>query len=157
MGKMSKNPLALALKKLSSRAYSQKELERYLAKFDFSQEQTEEVVTKLLSWGYLDDQKLAMDWYTYYTTKKPHGFIYIYKKLQEKGIPEQLITSLLADYDEKKELKLARSLAEKIIVNKTNRKSPRQLKNMLARHLYCKGFSKVNIMIVLEENFPETF
>lgn len=152
---MSKDPLVLALKKLSARAYSQKELEEYLVKFDFSPEQIEEVMTKLLSWGYLDDKKLALDWYTYYTTQKPHGYLYIYKKLQEKGIPTQLITSLLDDYDEKKELELARSLAEKIMLNKANQKSSFQLKNRLARHLYRKGFSKANIMIILEEKFPE--
>ena len=152
---MSKNPLVLALKKLSSRAYSQKELEKYLARFNFSQEQIEEVMVKLLAWGYLDDKQLAMDLYTYYTSTKPHGSLYIYKKLREKGISEQLITLILEDYDEKKELEIARSLAEKFIANKAKQKSLDKLKGMLARHLYSKGFSKTNIMVIINENFPE--
>ncbi|MGI6589025.1 MAG: regulatory protein RecX [Peptococcia bacterium] len=146
--------MVLALKKLSSRAHSQKELEKYLAKYNFSQDEINEVIIKLLSWGYLDDKKLAMDWYMYYTSNKPHGYLYIYKKLQEKGIPKEIITSLLEDYDEEKELARARNLAEKFIANKVNQKSQYKLKSMLARYLYRKGFLEVNIMKILAEFFP---
>lgn len=148
-----KNPLNLALKKLSARTYTQKEIETYLAKYGFNREQIKNVLDQLLSWGYLDDKKLARDCYTYYTQNKPHGYLYIYKKLQEKGVPEHLITSVLDEYDEKKELELARDLAEKYLKYQAEQKSPELIKNMLARHLYRKGFSKTNIMTILYEKF----
>ncbi|HHY06532.1 MAG TPA: regulatory protein RecX [Clostridia bacterium] len=153
---MSKSLLAVALKKLSSRAYSQKELEKYLAKRNFSQAEIKEAITKLQSWGYLNDQKLAMDWYMYYTNNKPHGYLYIYKKLQAKGISAEVISSLLEDYDQEKELERARGLAEKFIANKAKQTQQDKLKGMLARHLYRKGFLQVNIMKILVEFFPDT-
>lgn len=150
---MKKDALVLALKKLSYRAYSEKELDDYLANAGFNQEQREEVLHKLLSWGYLDDQKLAVYWFEYYTNHKPLGYVCLYKKLQEKGIPQNLILAVLEKYDEKKELELGRSLAEKFISKKTNRESAIQMKNSLARHLQRKGFSRTNIMKILSDNF----
>jgi len=150
---MNKKPLTLALKKLSIRAYSQKELESYLLKYDFSREQIKEVIAQLLSWGYLDDQKYAVYLLNHYTNHKQYGYFFIYQKLQEKGIPEQIITALLIDYDEQKELARARNLAEKFIANKGNQKSAEQIKNMLARYLSRKGFSTANIMTIINENF----
>lgn len=148
-----KNPLSLALKKLTYRAYSQKELALFLSKFDFDQQQIDEVMSQLLSWGYLDDQKLALNYLNYYTEQKPHGCLYISKKLAEKGISKEIISSVLDNYDRNKELELARSLAEKFINNKTRQKSVEQLKSMVARHLYNKGFSKTSIITVLNEKF----
>ena len=150
---MNKNPLTLALKKLSVRAYSQKELESYLVKYDFSREQIKEVLVQLLSWGYLNDQRYAVNLLNYYTNHKQYGYFFIYKKLQEKGLSEQIITAVLIDYDEQEELERVRHLAEKYIANKVNQKSAEQLKNMLARHLSRKGFLTTNIMTILNENF----
>jgi regulatory protein len=152
---MKKDALVLALKKLSYRAYSEKELDSYLAKAGFNQEQREEVLQKLLSWGYLNDQKLAVYWFEYYIKHKPLGYTCLYKKLQEKGIPHEYILTVLAEYDEKKELELGRSLAEKFISKKTKREPVIHLKESLARHLQRKGFSGANITKILSDNFPE--
>jgi len=150
---MNKNPLTLALKRLSVRAYSQKELEGYLDKFDFSREQIKDVLAQLRSWGYLDDQKYAVSLINHYTNYKQYGYFYILNKLQEKGISEEIITSLLNDYDEQEELERACHLAEKYIANKANQKSAEQLKSMLARHLSRKGFLTANIMTIVNGNF----
>lgn len=153
--KMRKDALALALKKLSYRAYSQKQLETYLDTFEFSREQIEAVMIKLQNWGYLDDQKLAYDWYEY-LLNKPYGYSYIYSKFQEKGIPQQIINSVLADYDEKKELELARGLAKKFISGKLGQEPGSKIREKLARHLYRKGFSRANILNIISNIFPES-
>jgi regulatory protein len=151
--KMNKNPLTLALKKLSVRAYSEKELENFLVKYGFSREQIKEVLAQLLSWGYLNDQRYAANLINHYTNYKQYGYFFLYKKLQEKGIPEQIIISVLTDYDQQEELERARRLAEKYLANKVKQKSAEQLKNMLARHLSRKGFLTANIMTIINENF----
>lgn len=152
---MSKDPLTLALKKMSYRAYTQKQLETYLANAGFTQEQIAEAIIKMQGWGYLDDQKLAVYWYES-LLKKPYGYSYIYKKLQEKGIPQHIIISVLEDYDDKKELELARSLTEKLIAGKLSREPLCRLKEKVARHLYRKGFSHTNIINIISDNFPES-
>lgn len=152
---MSKNPLPLALKRLSFRAYSQRELENYLVKRNFSERQIKETITQLLEWGYLNDAQLAKDWYRHYTQHKSYGYFYLCHKLRSKGFCETTITSLLANYDREKEYKRVQLLAEKFMANKATKTQPQKLKEKLARHLYRRGFLQENIMKVLTENFSD--
>lgn len=152
---MNKDPLVLALKKLSYRAYSQKEMEEYLKKAGYNREQRQAVLNQLIQWGYLDDRKLASSWCEYYLQHKPMGYSLIYNKLQQKGIPHDCIVAALEDYDNIKELELAGRLAEKFLLRRVKNEQNSKTKEALARHLSRKGFSTATIYNVLSDNFPE--
>ncbi|HHZ16990.1 MAG TPA: hypothetical protein GX395_05125 [Clostridia bacterium] len=119
---MKKNPLSLALKKLAVRTVSKKEMDAYLAKHGFGPEERQQVLRQLTEWRYLDDQKLAQYWYDYYIKHKPMGYALLSRKLQEKGIPQDCLAGVLADYDEATESRLAESLAEKFLRRKSKSK-----------------------------------
>ncbi len=153
---MSKDPLVIALKKLSYRAYSQKEMEEYLAKAGYNRDQRQEVLDQLMEWRYLDDQKLASSLCEYYIRYKPMGYSLIYNKLQQKGIPHDYIVTALADYDKTKELEMADRLAGKFIIRQINKgEQTCKIKEALARHLQRKGFSTAIIFAIVSDNFPE--
>lgn len=152
---MSKDPLVIALKKLSYRAYSQKEMEEYLAKAGYNREQRQEILHQLIQWHYLDDQKLASSLCEYYIQHKPMGYSLIYNKLRQKGIPHDYIVTALADYDKTKELEVAGRLAEKYLLREVECEQTSKVKAALARHLQRKGFSTAIIFEILTDNFPE--
>ncbi len=144
---MNKQLLNKALKRLSRRAYSEQELKNYLVKFAPTTDELKEVFIKLRSWGYLDDQKLAEEWYEFYLCKEIYGYFYIFKKLQTKGIPLEIIKTTLANYDFELELKRAKVLAEKYWQKDKSLKG----REKVARRLYYRGFSEANIRKIITE------
>ncbi|MDD2401109.1 MAG: regulatory protein RecX [Clostridia bacterium] len=152
---MEKNPLSVALKKLSYHSYSKKEMEKRLIILEYSKEEIADVVAKLLDWGYLNDSKLALYFYEYYTNIKPCGYFYIKNKLIEKGIPQEIIDSVLTNYDQDEEYIVAKRVSEKFLNNKEYDMSSVTIKGKLARCLNRKGFSNSTILKVLSDNFNE--
>ncbi len=58
---MSKKSLSIAMKKLSYRSYSQNKLKEILSKYNFDDNDIYDTIETLISYGYLDDNKLAQD------------------------------------------------------------------------------------------------
>jgi len=133
---MVKDAFELALKKLSIRAYSQEELKNVLTKAGFGCRQTANALEKLAGMGYLNDEDLARDIYSYYTSRKPCGRILLTEKLKQKGIPSRTIDSILETFTAEKELNLAHQLAAKYMAKK-----PAAAGRSLARYLSARGFS----------------
>ena len=147
--------MVLALRKLTRRAYSEKELELYLQKQKFSGDEILAVLAKLKKWGYLNDQQLAANLYEYYLRNKSYGYFYIRQKLHIKNIPAEIINSLLENYDLEQEFTRAQTLTEKFIKNKKRQKQPFQLGGMLSRYLSRRGFHQSTIRKIMHEFLPE--
>lgn len=155
-----KNPLVLALKRLTYRAASCKEIDDYLTKAGFDSTQRKKVQQQLIEWRYLDDRKLAASLSAEYFQHKHMGYSLIYQKLRQKGISHDDIMAALEHYDETQELAAAEYLAEKYLIRVGKAEPPERerlsiIKNALARHLQRKGFSTAIILKIINDKFPD--
>jgi len=155
-----KNPLVLALKRLTYRAASCKEIDDYLTKAGFTAAQREIVLQQLKEWRYLDDRKLAISLCAEYQQHKHMGYSLICQKLRQKGIPHDDILAALEHYDEAQELEAAEYLAEKYLLRAEKDEQPEpericKIKSALARHLQRKGFSRAITLKIINQRFPE--
>ncbi|MCR4440895.1 MAG: regulatory protein RecX [Peptococcaceae bacterium] len=141
---MKEEPFAFALKRLARRGYSSEEIKQALLRAGYGLPETDETVQRLQRAGYLDDENLAREIYSYHTTRKPRGPLYLKQLLEIKGIPRDIIDDVLADYDSDKEIETACRLANKYLLQK--KYSPGTLAGNLAR----KGFSDETIRKVVE-------
>ncbi|QNB45686.1 hypothetical protein BR63_04800 [Thermanaerosceptrum fracticalcis] len=146
---MMKDPLALALKKLANKVYSFREMQQILTSCGYDQEEITNVLQRLVSWGYLNDEKLAESIYSYHVNYKPCGRSLLLRKMLYKGIPTDIAASVLNHLDEEKELSLAHKLTNKYTANKKGF-TRRQLAVKTAHYLKTKGFSTKTIRRIME-------
>lgn len=84
-----------ALKRLSHRPRSEMELKSYLFKKGFSGNEINEVIEKLLSWGYLNDEELIESTCRYQQSKMKSP-AQIQQKLLQK-FPAELVNEIMDD------------------------------------------------------------
>lgn len=146
----SKDPMVMALKKLSRRWYSKKEISDYLYKNGFDEEISADVINKLIEWGYLNDSRLAGSILTHYTSIKLCGRRLIAQKMNIRGIPPEMMESTLESYSLDKELVCCRHLAHSYASRK-NLADRNNLISSLSRFLERKGFSTGMILKIIRE------
>lgn len=95
-----------ALSYLSYRPRSKKEMRTYLISKGYEKE-AEEIIARLEREGAMNDAEFARLWVRERIALKPRGAFLLRKELQEKGIPEELITEALTLLDEEQEMELA--------------------------------------------------
>ncbi len=144
---MPESSYALALKKLSVRAYSTVEMRQLLVRAGHDSPDINETMEKLQAYGYLNDVRLAETLYTFYLERKPCGPALLKKKLLQKGLSKDLIQSTLTGYDEQTELQLASIITKKYLL----RSKPEA--GALARFLQRKGFNRDIILKMLNEHY----
>lgn len=128
--------VAFAVKKLSKRSYSIKEMNNTLIKACYEISETEEAIEKLLLKGYLDDAALARNMYDYYTLRKSCGPFLLMQKLREKGLLDDSVNEVMQEYSTEKELEIIH-----IVANKLVQKNKRENHALLIRQLQRKGFT----------------
>lgn len=89
-----------ALHYLSFRARSQAEMERYLQDKGYSPEIVTEIIERLQSERYLDDQAFAEMWLENRERFRPRSRHALRYELRQKGIDETVIDTVLSDVDE---------------------------------------------------------
>jgi len=89
-----------ALRYLSFRARSRREVERHLGEKGYSPEVVTATVERLLDEGYLDDEAFARFWLENRERFRPRSQRALRYELRQKGIAAELIDSLLTDLDE---------------------------------------------------------
>ncbi len=144
-----------ALRFLSYRPRSEKELERYLKKKKVSDTETTTIIERLKERAYIDDKAFTTWWIEQRVKHKPRGRILLYKELAQKGVPKELINKGLNNlakiiHEKEKEIpeKYADDpeayLAYKVAKKKAkyfNNKSKFEFKRKLSNHLYRRGFT----------------
>ncbi len=150
---MMKDPLILALKKLAHKDHSFREMQQILASYGYEQEKITNVLQKLVSWGYLDDEKMAENMYSYHLNYKPCGRSLLLRKMLQKGIPTGVAVSVLNHLDEETEFTLAEKLTNKYTATKKGLTS-QQLAVKTAHYLKTKGFSAKIIRRIIEDFYP---
>ncbi|HEX9913241.1 MAG TPA: RecX family transcriptional regulator [candidate division Zixibacteria bacterium] len=104
-----------ALKFLSYRMRSEKEVRDKLKKKEFAQDMIEEVIEDLRRVNLLDDYEFASAWIRDRISNKPRGKTLLKQELWKKGIKEEIIEKVLKEYfeNEDEELNLVKKLLEK--------------------------------------------
>jgi len=104
-----------ALKFLSYRMRSEKEVRDKLKKKEFANDLIDEVIKDLKRINLIDDSNFASAFVRDKISNKPQGKILLKQELWKKGIKEEIIVKVLKEYfeDEEEELNLAKNLLEK--------------------------------------------
>lgn len=88
-----------ALRYLAVRPRSEAEVRQYLARKGFDETTVNQVIGRLLEWGYLDDEAFARAWVRERERFRPRGPKALRQELRRKGIDEGIIERVLADLD----------------------------------------------------------
>ena len=140
-----------ALKFLSFRPRSEKELKDWFFKKNIGEETQKLIFQRLKDLGYINDEEFAKWWIEQRMTFRPTGERLLLLELRQKGIAPELIATLLSSYVAKgSELELAKKVAEKKMRPLRNLPVP-ELKQKLMTRLARRGFAWETIEEALDE------
>lgn len=136
-----------ALNFLSYQIRSSKEIEEYLKKHQATQMQQEQILSRLINLGYINDEAYATNMFDSICLKKK-GPLYLEQKLKEKKIAEVIITKALQEYSEDLEQETALEIAKNQLQKKTHLPEKKQKQNIYEK-LLRDGFHTNVISSVL--------
>jgi regulatory protein len=136
-----------ALNFLSYRPRSEAEVRRNLSKKNVEKEIADLVVERLTRARLLDDREFARYWVENRLQFKPRGARALRQELWEKGVPDAVISQMLAGFDEEA---AAREVAEKG-ARRLAHLEPRDFRRKLRSHMARRGFSFAVIEPLIEE------
>ena len=146
-----KKAQSLALRYLSYRPRTCKEVHDHLAKKEIDQDIIEEVLDYLSGLSYLDDENFCELWIRDRVNLKPMGKIRISQELQKKGVSKEIIDASLEEHlPQELEYELALELAKKRISKLESKEDLKEMKKMQS-YLYRRGFNSYIINEVSSE------
>lgn len=138
----------IAIKYISVRLRSIKEIEEYLKKKEQNEELINIAITKLIKLGYLDDNKFTKAFIKDKLNFTSMGDYKIRIELQNLGVNYEIIEENISQIDSRLiEEKMKKQIEKDIKANK--KYSGSILKNKIYNHLVSAGFSKDKVLIVL--------
>ena len=160
---------SMALNYISYRDRSVLEMQNYLEKKEFSQDEIERCLKNLTEWGLLDDQDFCRK-FIKHSKDKERGSIRIRYDLKHKGIGDEIIESCMAEeLTGEEEMEIALAIGEKILSQETSPQIDREdgeagegesrfiderLKGKIARRLASRGFSGNIVYAVINKLKP---
>lgn len=144
----------LAVRYLSYRPRSVKEMQDYLKKKQVSSEHSKAVVTKLIEQKFLNDAEFAASWVRTRVLLKPLSQRVLQMELQQKGVSEDIITAVLSQQEDASgnDFEMARLLVQKR-KKKYEGLSRQERYQKLGGFLGRRGFSYDVIKRVIDEVF----
>lgn len=145
--------IKVAWRFISYRPRTEHELSQRLIQKGYKQDTVNQVIATLTSQGEVDDFAFARLWVMQRENSKPMGRIRLSRELEQKGVPAEIIATVLQGYDFEKEYQLALTAAEqrwpKLILagDSDSQKAWQRLSGWLGR----RGFSNIVIVAVLRE------
>jgi regulatory protein len=138
-----------ALRALGRRMHTVYEISVSLSKRGFADDVVENLVEELAGQGYIDDLNFARMWVASRSAHQFHGRLRLLKDLRQKGIPDEIIDSVLGESCSDKD--------EAVVAIKAIEKKRRTLKttgakgrDALYRHLRSKGFTTRAISLAMD-------
>lgn len=127
-------------KYIGSSLKTQKQIRDYLRKKEYSDDTIEFVMSKLVEYNYIDDQKYAQAYVLTYGKK--YGKLKLISQLKVKGVSEEIIECVLED----NKVDSIESVASKYLKNKV---MSYEVSQKLFRFLYSRGyeFDEINSYI----------
>jgi regulatory protein len=137
-----------ALRFLSFRPRSVKELKDYFNKKKVSKIIQERIIDKLSEYKFLNDEEFALWWIEQRTKIKQKSQRVIKRELIEKGIDKELIEKVFSENDFISDFQIAYTLAQKRF-RKYKDLDQRKLFEKMGRYLASKGFNYDTIKEVI--------
>lgn len=129
-----------AINFLSYRMRSEHEVKQKLLQNEYGEAVILEAIRKLYEYGFLNDESFTEALVETQKKSSKKGPTAIRQELKKKGIDKELQEKVLGNYSEEEQVDIARTLAEKII-NQSQDKTPRQIKQKVQDTLQRKGYS----------------
>ncbi len=147
-----KKYLNIALRFLSFRSRSEKEVRDNLLKKDASYEIIEQIISWLLDHKFIDDEEFARRFIEQRIKLRPRGMRVIKMELKQKGISQEVIEEITAknEGEDDNELAMARRIVEKKIM-KYKGLEKKDIYQKLGAHLASKGFNWDTIKESIDE------
>ncbi|MDR1069650.1 MAG: RecX family transcriptional regulator [Gracilibacteraceae bacterium] len=140
-GKAQGSPLAAALRCLTRRAYTARELMDKLRERGFSEEEAAAAVAQVLEWRYIDDEDYARRYCRLWRERRSRRRIQ--NEIRRRGVDEDIITAALAaEYPPGQET---------VNCRRAMLKKDRAAAVKTAAALYRQGYSERNIRRALAE------
>lgn len=141
-----------ALKFLSYRPRSEKEVRDNLLKKKATDTTADLIITKLKEQRFLDDKEFTKWWIEQRTLIKPTGLRVIKMELKQKGIDRELVDEILQNSEDlvHDELEMARKLVEKKI-DKLRNLDRQKIYQKLGGFLSRRGFDYDTIKKAIDE------
>jgi len=134
---------------ISYQIRSHKEIDEYLKKHQATSVQCEQIIDRLTSLGYLNDDMYALNMLDSICLKKK-GPLFLVQKLKEKGIAETIITNVLQSYPIDLQLELALEITKNQLQKKNYLPEKKQKQNLYEK-LLRDGFGSDVISRVLSQ------
>lgn len=149
-----------ALRLLSRRAYSEKELRSKLLEKEFHPKAVDRAIELLCKVGLVDDLAFARAYARDFLNRKPSGKILLRQKLRTKGINNETIQQIINELSESNdEQQLALTAAEQILKRYAKSKKKyeqNKKKQWLSANLLRRGFKWSEINSVLKILFKNS-
>lgn len=129
-----------AYRSLAYRSQTRRELRDRLQRQGYSIEVIDNVLRDLEAAGYVDDNKVALNWARYRLQNKPMGRRRLAWELQQRGVPSASVEAVLREvYGEVDEVSLAEQATRKRLGSSELPSSPRE-RQRYVRYLFNLGF-----------------
>jgi SOS response regulatory protein OraA/RecX len=139
--KKSATAMDYALRALARRRFSVRELENRLHRRKFNEDDVSYCISRLLSWGYLNDEELARDVLTSLIERCPIGKIRAVHELRKRGFSQGLIQETVDSvYEGLSELQLASAAVLRYLNGKDLSSLEHKDRTRLFRWLLNRGF-----------------
>lgn len=133
--------LSYSLKLLSSRSYTKKEMMDKLLKKGANIEETEQILTKLMEWKYINDEDYSTSWIQQKIRTRACGQKIIKLELLQKGISKEHIAKKINElFPLEIETAIGFYVAEKYYNIKVKRFEKEKILPKMYAHLTRKGF-----------------
>lgn len=135
-----RTPMDIALKFLTARSRTVREVERHLDEHQFGEFEVQQVVDRLQALSYLDDQAYADEFVRSRLSTKPLSRNKLKGQLLQHELPSSVIEQALSAIDDETEWKNAKSIAEKY-ARQLSRYEEEELRERLMQRMIARGFS----------------
>lgn len=145
-----------ALRFLSFRPRSEKEIRDYLIKNKASEASIDKIIKNLKEHKFINDEEFVRWWIEQRTLLKPKATRAIKFELKQKGIDKDLIDRSFED-DLTSDLEKAKKLAEKKMPRYSKITDRKKIYEKLGRFLASKGFNYDTIKEVIDQVLPKEY
>ncbi len=128
-----------ALRYLSFRPRTQKEVEEYLRRKGFEREAIEKAIEKLKGYGFVDDRAFALSWVSSRLRNSPKGRAAMAWELRQRGVDAEIIDEVVESIPGEQEEAVANRLAQKYY-EKYRGVDERERAHKIAQALARRGF-----------------
>lgn len=151
---MGQTPMDTALKFLSARARTVREVERHLDDHQFGEIEVQQVIDRLLELNYLNDTAYAQEFVRSRLASKPLSRNKLKEQLIQHELPLDVINQALAVISDEQEYENALLIAKKY-ARQLSRYEPEELRERLMQRMVGRGFGYEESRRAIEEAMQE--